>query len=266
MPPLYLNQLSEVLSRHAANGLVGLKSELESEGIRLSELTTLNLLAKTCNLKTALKIGGSEARSDLLTAFDQLTDFVIAPMIETPYAAKKCIDLYAEVSSRAQHTPPHLLINIETITALRNLDEIIATSNKVVKGIVFGRVDFTLSSNLTRSDILSETVCQAALHTSKVCKDNNLEFVLGGGVSVDSIDFLRKLRDIRLDRFETRKCILSADCLSSSYINEILQDCVLVELLWLKSKSSSYNSISTEDHARISMLEKRHLYNIATCE
>lgn len=266
MSQRYLNQLSEVLSRHTAHGLVGLKSELESEGIRLSELTTLNLLAKSCGLKTALKIGGSEAKSDLHIAFDQLTDYVIAPMIETPYAAKKCIELYSEVVSRAQHIPPQLLINIETLTALQNLDEIIATSKDVVSGIVFGRVDFTLSSNLTRSDILSEFVCSAALHTSKTCKDNNLEFVLGGGVSVESIDFLRSLREIRLDRFETRKCILSAYCLSTSAINEILQDCVLIELLWLKSKSSFYNSVSTEDHARITMLEKRHLYNISTCE
>ena len=266
MSPRYLTQLSEVLSRHSSHGLVGLKSELESEGIRVSELTTLNLLAKSCSLKTALKIGGSEARSDLLIAFEQLTDYVIAPMIETEYAAKKCIDLYTSLSTRAQHTPPQLLINIETSTALQNLDEIISTCKDVVSGIIFGRVDFTLSSNLKRSDILSDTVCNAALHTSKTCRDNNLEFVLGGGVSVDSIDFLRTLRDIRLDRFETRKCILSADSLTSPAIHDILQDCVLAELLWLKSKSSLYNSISIEDDARIAMLEKRHLYNLATCE
>lgn len=266
MSQRYLNQLAEVLNRHTVHGLIGLKSELESEGIRLTELTSINLLAKSCNLKTALKIGGAEARSDLQIAFDQLTDYVIAPMIETPYAAKKCIDLYNELSSRALYQPPQLLINIETVTAVQNMDAIIAACKDVISGIVFGRVDFTLSSNLTRSDLLSETVCSAALHTSRVCKDQNLEFVLGGGISVDSIDFLKRLRDIRLDRFETRKCILSADSLTSPAITEILQDCVLVELLWLKSKSLLYNTISTEDQARIVMLEKRHLYNISTCE
>ena len=100
---------------------------------------------------------------------------------------------------------------------------------------------------------------------SSACKEHELEFVLGGGVSVDSIDFLKQLTDIRLDRFETRKCIISSESLFDPHIYQLLQDCVLAELLWLKLKSSSYLQLSREDASRIEMLEKRHLYNVSSC-
>ena len=82
MKSLFLNELNEVLGRHSSEGLLGIKSEYESEGIRSSELSILTHLAKQNGLKTALKIGGAEAKTDLIMAFDQLTDYIIAPMIE----------------------------------------------------------------------------------------------------------------------------------------------------------------------------------------
>jgi len=260
-----LNQLDEILDRLSSTGLLGLKSELESEGIRFTELSTLNILAKSRGLKTALKIGGAEAKSDLIVAFEQLTDYVIAPMIETEYAAHKCVLLFRELMDRSLLNHPALLINIETKTAFANLDDIIRVAKPTIAGVVFGRVDYTLSYGLSRAEVLSSQVCDAVLEVSRVCKANDLEFVLGGGVSVDSIDFLKQLTDIRLDRFETRKCILSSDSLFSPSIYQVLQDCVLAELLWLKLKSTSYLQLSREDSARIEMLEKRHLYNISSC-
>ena len=43
---------------------------------------------------------------------------------------------------------PRLLINIETVTALQNIDDICQVIAPVATGIVFGRVDFTLSAGL----------------------------------------------------------------------------------------------------------------------
>ena len=119
MTSSFLNQFNEVLVRLSNDGLVGLKSEYESEGIRPSELSILSHLAKQNNLKTALKIGGAEAKSDLISALDQLTDYIIAPMIETPYAASKCVIMFKSFSNTLQSKPPTYLINIETITALK---------------------------------------------------------------------------------------------------------------------------------------------------
>ena len=173
--------------------------------------------------------------------------------------------MFKDMIKTYQYSKPTFLINIETITALNNINEIIAVFDDVVSGIVFGRVDFTLSSNLSRSDILSPHVCESALKVSSICKDHDLEFILGGGVSIDSIDFLKQLTEVRLDRFETRKCILDPSSLFTPNITTLLQDCVLAELLWLKAKSSKYSQLSTEDLSRIEMLEKRHLYNLSSC-
>ena len=69
-------------------------------------------------------------------------------MIETPYAASKCVNMFRSLTDVLQYNPPTFLINIETVTALSNISSIIDTFDGVVHGIVFGRVDFTLSQNL----------------------------------------------------------------------------------------------------------------------
>ena len=110
-------------------------------------------------------------------------------MIESSYAASKCADMFKSLQAQSQYITPKLLINIETVTALANLNDILDKTRDIISGLVFGRVDFTLSSNLTRAEISSDHVAEAALHVSSVCKSSDLEFVLGGGVSTDSINF-----------------------------------------------------------------------------
>ena len=204
------SELHTLAQRQKALGLIGIKSEFESEGVRRNEFAIVNSLAKNSGLMSILKIGGAEAKSDMFFALDNMCDYIVAPMIETPYAAKKCIDSFSDVLRLPYLTKPKLLINIETITALNNLDNILDIILPVATGIVFGRVDFTLSSGLQRSDIQSSVVCDAVLHASECCKRLNLEFVVGGGISVESLDFLHALSKIRLDRFETRKCVIDA--------------------------------------------------------
>lgn len=260
-----LGEFSSVIDRLASSGLLGIKSEFESEGVRINELNTLSLIAKSKGLKTALKIGGAEARTDMMIAFEQMSDYIIVPMIETSYAARKSIELYTLLCQDTEFVAPSLLINIETKTALENIHEILDICDGIVSGIVFGRVDFTLSAGLQRSDILSEYVCNSVLSISHICRDRNIEYVVGGGVSLDSIEFLKRVAEVRLDRFETRKCILPAHLLQRGDAVGVLKECVLAELLWLKAKSKHYELASNEDTTRIEMLEKRHLYNINSC-
>lgn len=258
------SELLTLAQRQKQLGLIGIKSEFESEGVRRNEFTIVNALARKAGLMSVLKVGGAEAKSDMFFAQDNMCDYVVAPMIETPYAAKKCIEAFSDVLRIPHITQPKLLVNIETASALSNINSIIDTILPVASGIVFGRVDFTLSSGLSRSDIQSATVSDAVLLASEYCKQADLEFVVGGGISVDSIDLLRALSHIRLDRFETRKCVIDVTALNSD-IHTLLKDCVRFELLWLKFKSSMYSVYSEEDISRISMLEQRHLYNISSC-
>ena len=245
------SELLTLAERQKKFGMIGIKSEFESEGVRHNEFTIVNSLTRRLGLMSILKIGGAEAKSDMAFALDNMCEYIVAPMIESSYAAKKCVDAFVEVSSKPHLLTPKLLINIETISALHNISDIIETISSVASGIVFGRVDFTLSSGLKRSDIQSSVVSESALRVSQLCKESGLEFVLGGGISVDSLDLLRSLMEVRLDRFETRKCVIDARALKSDDVIPLLQDCVKFELLWLKFKSNTYSSYSSEDLAYI---------------
>ena len=47
--------------------------------------------------------------------------------------------------------------------------------------------------NKTRDKVNSKELLHDALTISNVCLENNLEFVIGGGISIDAIPFLRRL-------------------------------------------------------------------------
>ena len=96
-----------------------------------------------------------------------------------------------------------------------------------------------------------------ALEVSKLCKKFDKQLVVGGGVSIESIDALRQIHQIRLDRFETRKVVFDTGKALSSDIEAGLVDAVHFELLWLQNKRDYYSGIALEDAKRIEMLALR---------
>jgi len=237
-------------------GVVAVKAEFEAEGTRPDEFLRLLELAQRSDLKVALKIGGCEAVSDLLATLVYGIDYVIAPMVETPYALSKFVDAKNKTHDKSQ-TRTEFLFNLETQTTLENLDAMLPLAKAGVDGIVFGRVDFTLSRGLPRTAINDQAITEAVLTVARACADNDLELVVGGSVAVEAIDALRQFRAIRLDRFETRKIIFDGSAATSDSIASGIANAVDFELLWLKNKRDYYARIATEDVARIAMMEKR---------
>jgi len=238
------------------HGAVAVKAEFEAEGTRPDEFLRLLELARRADLKVALKIGGCEAVSDLLASRLYGIDYIIAPMVETPYALSKFVEAKDKVYGPADHST-EFLFNLETETTLRNLDRMVEGARGCVNGIVFGRVDFTLSRGMPRGAINERSITDAVLRVATACAEANLELVVGGSVSTEAIAALREIQMIRLDRFETRKVIFAGEAIQSPAILGAIRNAVEFELAWLKNKRDYYGVIATEDAKRIEMMEAR---------
>ena len=250
-----LELLRELKQVHSA---VAVKAEFEAEGTRLEELYRLVDITRRAGLKLAIKIGGCEAIKDILDAKQVGVDYLIAPMIESEYALAK----YGHSLHRTygeDDIMPSSLFNLETCSGFKYRQELLsyAGSCQSLKGVVFCRVDYCLSSGLSRDAIDSTKVEEDCLVIANESKRQDLEFVVGGGVSRYSVSFLRRLREVRLDRFETRKIVFDQKALEDDKVAEGLLKAVKFELLWLINKKNYYSTVGAEDDARIDMLQSR---------
>lgn len=237
-------------------GVVAVKAEFEAEGTRPDEFLRLLHLAHAAGLQVVLKIGGCEAVSDLLASRVYGVDHVIAPMVETPYALSKFIDAKRKTyGDEAEGT--RFLFNLETETTLRNLDAMLPLAAAGLDGIVFGRVDFTLSRDLPRSAINDRQITDAVLIAARACAAADLELVVGGSVAADAAPALREIRRVRLDRFETRKVVFDGAAVDQPDFEGAIANAVAFELAWLENKRAYYSTAADEDMARIRMIRER---------
>ena len=247
----------------AENGIVAVKAEFEAEGTRVDELLRLLEIARRAGVKVGLKIGGCEAMRDLIECRQFGVDYIIAPMVETPYALSKYVAARDKVFTAEERSDIGFLFNVETRSTFDQIKAMGELAKSEQLGMVFGRVDFAASMGHDRSFVNSDEMTGYVEQVAAIARDGRLDLVVGGGVSPESIAPLRRVRKARLDRFETRKVIFDAGVLDGDAVEAGLALAIEFELLWLKNKRDYYVSIGSEDEARIRMMEARQQVKVA---
>jgi len=239
--------------------VVGLKAEFEAEGTRLEEALRLKEVCMMADLGLTIKIGGCEALRDMYECRVIGVDRVVAPMVESAYSLEKFLGAAKMAFPEDERKEVVFAVNVETISACRVFDEMLALpSIGLLGGVVMGRVDLTGSMKIGREAINSPEVFDITRDLLCKAKTKSLETAIGGGVSAHSLPFFRDLPAGILDRYETRKVIFGCpDALGTNAEKGILK-AVGFELLWLKNKRDYYKSIAEEDTQRINMIESRY--------
>jgi len=241
--------------------VVGVKAEFEAEGTRLEEALRLKEVVTKAGLDLTIKIGGCEALKDMYDARAIGVTRIVAPMIESGYALEKYLRSAKNVFPKDEIDDVDLLINLETLTGYKNFGqmlEMLKSKEYKLKGIVLGRVDMVGSMGLKREDVNSQQIFEIAKDIFLKAKDKNLECVIGGGVSKESLPFFRELPKGTLDKYETRKIIFKCPEALNKEAEKGILKAVGFELMWLKNKKNFYKMIFEEDSTRIEMLQGRY--------
>jgi len=239
-------------------GLIGLKTSFEDEGALFNETVRLKEICNQAKTKVTLKIGGPEAIRDIKDAMVIGVKGVVAPMVESAFGLKKFIQAVNTYVGDDVLSSLQLYVNLETITAVTNVSEIlnIQEANQLC-GVTVGRVDLVSSMGKNRSFVNSEEVYALAKNVFVKAKEKGLKACLGGAVSTDSLEFLKKLySDGLLDKFETRYAIFDPT-ITLKHLSRSLARAQVFEYEWLKAKHEYYSTLANQDIKRIEMIQDR---------
>jgi len=239
-------------------GLVGIKTSFEDEGASFNETIRLKQICNEAKTKLTLKIGGPEAIRDMKDAIIIGVKGIVAPMVESEFGLKKFIQATKAHISEDNLSSIQLNINIETISAIQNAEKMLSSKEAdSLYGVTVGRVDLVSSMGKDRSYVNSEEIYTLTRNVFVKAKEKGLKLCLGGAVSIDSLDFLRRLHsEGLLDKFETRYAIYDPS-ISLKNLSRALSKGQMLEYEWLKAKHEYYLSLANQDIKRIQMIQDR---------
>ena len=178
-----------------------LKGEFEAEGLTRIDIAAEALFAARQGLDYLVKISGAEAKSDVFYLVDLGVTSLVCPMVETPFAMEKYIDMLPKDAFE------HVGVTIETITAVSNIDAIL-TEGKVLTEVTIGRTDLTAS--FRGEGVESEQTIAMVKTVARAAKAKGLKVTMGGSVSKYTRELLQVDNELRelLDYIETRKAVM----------------------------------------------------------
>ncbi|HNY29699.1 MAG TPA: aldolase/citrate lyase family protein [Fibrobacteria bacterium] len=258
-----MNSLEKIMVEHLIemkenHSVTAVKLEFEAEGTRMEEAMRLKEIASKAGLDLVVKIGGCEAMKDMYEAASLGTKYMVAPMVESPFALSKYVEAVNTAFSVDQRDDMEFFINIETVTAVEKFDAMLETEEiKQLTGIVIGRHDLVSSMGIPLDQINGERVLGICMDVARRAKHKGLKVVVGGAVSAQSRDFFHSFPKGHLDKFETRKIVFGCPGALENGPESYLK-AVEFEINWLKNKKLYYGNIHKEGENRLAVMEARY--------
>lgn len=247
-------ELEKVLVNLKKNfNLKAIKSEFEAEGSSVDDISRLRNITSRNNIQLFVKIGGPEAVNDIYTCIELGVDGIIAPMIESRFALTKFKESIINLKLKKL---PYLSINIETENAVKNINEILKSSENFLDNITIGRSDLAQSYFDKSVKQNSSVITNKILYLIKKIKKINLSITVGGGIDQETINKFRKIKKINLiDKLETRKIILPTDIMLKN--KKALGNSLLFEEKYILYKKGINDFRLNKDIIRIQNLKTR---------
>jgi hypothetical protein len=251
-----MDKLQNILSTLKEMGCSGIKVSFEDEGALYNEIITMRNLTANVGLGLSVKIGGCEAKRDIIDCIDLNCDTIVAPMVESKFALNKflkSLDAYKYNKQKG--------FNLETIQSYNNLEDLSEVFNKV-DFVTVGRVDFVGSLNKDRDYVDTDDMYEIVENVFKKAREQGTKCYMGGAVSINSKDFIEKLIEQNLlDKFETRYIIYDVHSLDIKNLDKLLYWGNVFEVEWLKFINQRYSMHANKDIKRIKMIEERIAMN-----
>ena len=230
--------------------LCGVKGEFEAEGSQLEELMRLKEVTMKAGVGLTVKIGGCEAITDMNLSRSIGAAQIVAPMIESAYAAKKFVGAAGLVFPPDELSEVELLINVETAVGVSNFDDILALPQaKKLAGLDIGRVDLAGSMGLLPEQCNSREVYDACLNIcSKWVKAfPDKECTLGGFLNPDTIKFLQEISKTVKVGCESKKTIFSPQAIGENLLRGAYLKAIEFEQIWYENCMERYSRLSSEN-------------------
>lgn len=184
--------------------IISLKGETEAEGLSQASIAAEMIFAVRHGLPYLVKIGGCEAKADLRFLMQVGVRRIVAPMIESPFAMRKYMEMVPDGAFE------HLGVTIETIDAVRRIDDILDAGVKLTE-VTVGRSDLNASYNGPGVDS-DETIAMVKT-VAIAAKQRRLHTTIGGSVGAATAKRLAADPELRtlVSCVETRKCVMPVD-------------------------------------------------------
>jgi len=235
--------------------IFGIKAEFEAEGSSYRDINRLSRICLPLDIPLYLKIGGPEAVRDIKDSLDLGVAGIIAPMIESKFAAKKFIEAYKKIY---QDAPVNTSLNIETKIGLENIKEIVEYAAGSIDNITIGRSD--LSGSFFEDGLTPDSnfILKSIESIAPLVHSNNMTLTVGGKVTQKTIEAIEKnapsLKKL-ITKLETRKVMfLTKDLISKK---DSVDQALKFEELYILSKKEYSDMYIDSEILRLTELRRR---------